>query len=155
MSILVSGGLLFGACGEDRTFQYMEKTGRCQWIYDVMNQWYLRNSEMIQPSEAQFFGEPETFFNKLLDIRITAMKRYSAHRSTFRLTAISTRKGNLKSFRCCSCIIKKHLIEITESVHKDKILVLILELHEVFVRRIDGIRTEVCILHICMLQSYM
>ena len=66
MSILVSGGLLFGACGEDRTFEFVEKTERCQWIYDMMDQWYLWNSEMTQPSEAQFFGEPETFFKKLI-----------------------------------------------------------------------------------------
>ena len=65
-TLLLGGSLLFGACGEDRTYQFVDKTERCQWIYDVMSQWYLWHDEMPMPSEAQFFGEPETFFNKLL-----------------------------------------------------------------------------------------
>lgn len=67
MATLVVGmGLLCGACGEDRTYQFVEKTERCQWIYDVMNEWYLWNEEMPKPSDALFFGEPETFFKKLI-----------------------------------------------------------------------------------------
>ena len=65
-ALLLGGSLLFGACGEDRTYQFVDKTERCQWIYDIMSQWYLWNSEMPVPTDAQFFGEPETFFNKLL-----------------------------------------------------------------------------------------
>lgn len=67
MSLLVVGmGLLCGACGEDRTYQFVEKTERCQWIYDVMNEWYLWKDEMPKPGDALFFGEPETFFKKLI-----------------------------------------------------------------------------------------
>ena len=48
-ALLLGGSRLFGACGEDRTYQFVDKTERCQWIYDVMSQWYLWNSEMPVP----------------------------------------------------------------------------------------------------------
>lgn len=66
IAALVGAGCLFGACGEDRTYQFVEKTERCQWIYDVMSQWYLWNNEMAKPDDTQFFGEPEAFFKKLI-----------------------------------------------------------------------------------------
>lgn len=66
IAALVGAGCLFGACGEDRTYQFVEKTERCQWIYDVMTQWYLWSNEMPKPDDTQFFGEPEAFFKKLI-----------------------------------------------------------------------------------------
>lgn len=65
-ALAMGAGLLCGACGEDRTYQFVEKTERCQWIYDIMTEWYLWADEMPKPSDAQFFGDPETFFKKLI-----------------------------------------------------------------------------------------
>jgi hypothetical protein len=67
MAILVTGaGWMCGACGEDRTPEFVEKTERCQWIHDVMSEWYLWCDEMPQLSDALYFGNPETFFKKLI-----------------------------------------------------------------------------------------
>ena len=80
-----------GACGEDRTYQFIEKTERCQWIWDVMSQWYLWNGEMTEPDDTQFFGEPESFFKRL----IVSKDKYSYFEST--ATDESTRSIDLRS----------------------------------------------------------
>lgn len=64
--IIIGTTYTFFSCGEDRTFQFEEKTGRNQWIYDTMNQWYLWNDEIPQMNTTQFFGDAESFFKKLL-----------------------------------------------------------------------------------------
>ena len=91
-TLLLGGGLLCGACGEDRTKEFVEKTERCQWIYDIMTQWYLWVDEMPTPSETQFFGEPETFFKKL----IVKQDKYSYMENTGD-DASSTRAIDLRS----------------------------------------------------------
>ena len=64
--IIIGTTYTFFSCGEDRTYQFEEKTGRNQWIYDTMNQWYLWNDEIPQMNTTQFFGDAESFFKKLL-----------------------------------------------------------------------------------------
>lgn len=92
-ALLVGGGLLCGACGEDRTYQFVEKTERCQWIYDIMKQWYLWSDEMPEPSDAQFFGDAETFFKKL----IVKKDKYSYMETLGGAEEASTRAINLTS----------------------------------------------------------
>ena len=90
-ALVVGTGLMCGACGEDRTYQFIEKTERCQWIWDVMSQWYLWNGEMTEPDDTQFFGEPESFFKRL----IVSKDKYSYFEST--ATDESTRSIDLRS----------------------------------------------------------
>lgn len=60
-------GLFFTSCGEDRTYQYEEKTEKSQWIYKIMNQYYLWYKEMPSVNDYKiFFNDPKTFFYKLL-----------------------------------------------------------------------------------------
>lgn len=66
LSLLAGIMPILSSCGEDRTYQFEEKTGKNQWIYNTMNQWYLWNDEIPQMTTMQFFGDAETFFKKLL-----------------------------------------------------------------------------------------
>ena len=94
MAILLMGaGWMCGACGEDRTPEFVEKTERCQWIHDVMSQWYLWCDEMPQVSDALYFGNPETFFKKL----IVSKDKYSYIEMTGDATGTTSRAINLSS----------------------------------------------------------
>lgn len=66
LTFLIGAASILSSCGEDRTYQFEEKTGKNQWIYSIMNQWYLWNDEIPQMTTTQFFGDSETFFKKLL-----------------------------------------------------------------------------------------
>lgn len=60
---------LFGlvSCGEDRTYEFREKTQEAQWIYNQMNQWYLWYDELPPMDDyTAFFSDPESFFKKIL-----------------------------------------------------------------------------------------
>lgn len=55
------------SCGEDRTYEFEEKTQETHWIYDVMRQYYLWYEEMPDMSDYQtFFQDKEQFFKSLL-----------------------------------------------------------------------------------------
>lgn len=57
----------FASCGEDRTYEFEQKTRESQWIYNVMKQWYLWYDELPSMNDyKQFFSAPETFFKKIL-----------------------------------------------------------------------------------------
>ncbi len=65
--VVLLTGLFFSSCGEDRTYQYEEKTEKSQWIYKIMDQYYLWYKEMPSVNDYKiFFNEPKTFFSKLL-----------------------------------------------------------------------------------------
>ena len=66
LAFLIGATCFLTSCGEDRTYQFEEKTGKNQWIYNIMNQWYLWNDEIPQMTTTQFFGDSEAFFKKLL-----------------------------------------------------------------------------------------
>lgn len=66
LAFLIGATSFLTSCGEDRTYQFEEKTGKNQWIYSIMNQWYLWNDEIPQMTTTQFFGDSEAFFKKLL-----------------------------------------------------------------------------------------
>lgn len=55
------------ACGEDRTYEFEEKTKETHWIYSVMDQWYLWYGSMPEITDyKQYFSDAEAFFKKLL-----------------------------------------------------------------------------------------
>lgn len=65
ISLLAACG--FTSCGEDRTYEFEEKTQETHWIYDVMRQYYFWYAEMPDVSDYKvFFKETETFFKSLL-----------------------------------------------------------------------------------------
>lgn len=64
--ILLFCTLLSIACGEDRTYQYMELTQENQWIFSEMKGKYLWSDSIKTPSENKFFGESSSFYKSLL-----------------------------------------------------------------------------------------
>ncbi len=54
------------ACGEDRTYEYEEKTQKDRWIEQQMKQYYLWYEDMPTLTESSYFSDPETFFKSLL-----------------------------------------------------------------------------------------
>ena len=63
------------------------------------------------------------------DILIDGMMRNAAHRRPFFKTAVAARERQLEFGRSKQGIIKEHLVEISETVHQDGILVVILYCH--------------------------
>lgn len=54
------------SCGEDRTYQYLEYTADCQWIYSVMKEHYLWSDSIKQPKREKFFSKSSDFYKSLL-----------------------------------------------------------------------------------------
>lgn len=54
------------ACGEDRTYEYLEITRENQWTFAKMNEVYLWNDSIKKPSRKNFFGDSNSFFSSLL-----------------------------------------------------------------------------------------
>lgn len=54
------------SCGEDRTYEYIEKTEENQWIFAQMKSNYLWSDSMVTPKQNEFFGNSSNFFYKLL-----------------------------------------------------------------------------------------
>ena len=63
------------------------------------------------------------------DVLIDRMIRNAAHRSTLLETAVASRESQLQLGGRKHGIIKEHLVEISETVHEDGILVVILDRH--------------------------
>lgn len=57
--------LLLSSCGEDRTYQYEEKTANSIWIYEQMKDYYFYSSMLKQQEEKDYFAKPDVFFAKL------------------------------------------------------------------------------------------
>lgn len=55
----------FISCGEDRTYEYEEKTAACHWMQDVMSEWYLWNDSIKDLAWKSYFDSPTTFIQKL------------------------------------------------------------------------------------------
>ena len=55
------------SCGEDRTWQYEEKTQHNQWMYDVMVDKYLWGDALAEyePAWKSFFATPDAFLSTL------------------------------------------------------------------------------------------
>ena len=70
-----------------------------------------------------------TVLYKSGNITVNAVIRYSAHRGTLVKPAILARQNYIKFFACNDGVVKKHFIEISETVHQDIILVLFLHLN--------------------------
>ena len=57
--------ILVSSCGEDRTYEYEEKTERSHWMMDTMKEWYLWGDSIYEPEWKDFFAAPPDFFKKL------------------------------------------------------------------------------------------
>ena len=57
---------LMCACGEDRTYEYLELTQENHWTYDRMSEIYLWNDSIKRPSRKEFFADCNRFFSSLL-----------------------------------------------------------------------------------------
>lgn len=66
MFTLFIAAFLFASCGEDRTYQYLELTEECQWIYAQMKESYLWGDSIKQPALNKFFSKSSDFFKGLL-----------------------------------------------------------------------------------------
>lgn len=66
MFTLLLAAFLFASCGEDRTYQYLELTEECQWIYAQMKESYLWGDSIKQPARNKFFSKSSDFFKGLL-----------------------------------------------------------------------------------------
>ena len=65
--VLVGVVLAMGACGEDRTYEYEEKTQHNHWMYDVMLDSYLWADTLAayEPTWKNFFATPADFLATL------------------------------------------------------------------------------------------
>lgn len=53
------------SCGEDRTYEYVEKTQHNHWAYELMQDKYLWNETLTEPEWKSFFKTPQEFMNQL------------------------------------------------------------------------------------------
>jgi len=53
------------SCGEDRTYEYEEKTQHNQWAYELMQEHYLWNETIKEPEWKNFFKTPSEFLTQL------------------------------------------------------------------------------------------
>lgn len=67
--LLSSFFILFVSCGEDRTYEYEEKTACDHWIFTAMKENYLWGDSIKEEKLdwKNYFSKPATFFDKLTD----------------------------------------------------------------------------------------
>lgn len=58
--------LAFTACGEDRTYEYMELTEETHWIFSKMKESYLWGDSIKNPQTKDFFADNKVFYKNLL-----------------------------------------------------------------------------------------
>lgn len=65
--LLVCGVLMAISCGEDRTYEYEEKTQHNSWMHKMMLEHYLWADSIAdyEPSWKSFFGKPSEFLSQL------------------------------------------------------------------------------------------
>ncbi|MBO7592097.1 MAG: hypothetical protein J6T00_01825 [Bacteroidaceae bacterium] len=65
--LLVCGILMTISCGEDRTYEYEEKTQHNSWMHKMMLEHYLWADSLAnyEPSWKSFFGKPSEFLSQL------------------------------------------------------------------------------------------
>ena len=66
LSLILTALISFVSCGEDRTYEYLEKTAENQWIFSTMSEEYLWADEIKTPERSGFFSTPSKFFASLL-----------------------------------------------------------------------------------------
>ena len=66
LSLLLATALSLLSCGEDRTYEYLEKTAENQWIFSKMSEEYLWADGLKSPERNEFFATPSKFFTSLL-----------------------------------------------------------------------------------------
>lgn len=67
LSVLFATGLIMGlcCCGEDRTYQYMEKTSEARWVESAVEEWYLWADSMPELGWKDYFSGSSDFLKKL------------------------------------------------------------------------------------------
>lgn len=65
--IAIAALLSIISCGEDRTYEYLEKTEENQWIFSTMKAEYLWADEIKTPERKSFFESESKFFASLLN----------------------------------------------------------------------------------------
>ena len=63
MSVML---LMLSACGEDRTYEYLEITRENQWTFSKMSEVYLWSDSLKKPKRKEFFGDSNRFFSSIL-----------------------------------------------------------------------------------------
>ena len=65
--VAICGILMTFSCGEDRTWQYEEKTQHNHWMQDMMLDKYLWRDSLVnfEPEWKKFFGKPSEFLSTL------------------------------------------------------------------------------------------
>ena len=53
------------SCGEDRTYEYVEKTQHNHWAYELLQEKYLWNETLTEPEWKSFFKTPQDFISQL------------------------------------------------------------------------------------------
>jgi len=66
VSVLWGFTTLFTSCGEDRMYEYYERTAVTRWIYEEMQDWYYWEENLPSEESANFLANVETFFNSIL-----------------------------------------------------------------------------------------
>ncbi len=57
--------LAVASCGEDRTYEYVQKTQCDHWMQEAMQEYYLWGDSIVDLEWNDYFNTPETFFSKL------------------------------------------------------------------------------------------
>ncbi len=65
--ILILFSFVLFACGEDRTYEYLELTKENQWIYNQMKECYYWKSNIKEPERSAFFQNESKFFESLIN----------------------------------------------------------------------------------------
>lgn len=67
LSVLIAVCAFWGfvSCGEDRTYQYEEKTSEARWVETAVQEWYLWADSMPELGWKDYFAGSESFLKKL------------------------------------------------------------------------------------------
>ncbi|MBO5749851.1 MAG: PDZ domain-containing protein, partial [Bacteroidaceae bacterium] len=67
LSVLIAVGSVWGlaSCGEDRTYEYEEKTSEARWVETAVQEWYLWADSMPEFGWKDYFAGSESFLKKL------------------------------------------------------------------------------------------
>lgn len=67
VSLLIILGCIC-SCGEDRTYEYEEKTASSHFIYSAMQEWYILNDSLKEPDWSDYFLQPDEFISELFSV---------------------------------------------------------------------------------------
>lgn len=65
LAVVLFASMMLAACGEDRTYEYEEKTVGCHQLQELMAEWYLWGDSIKDLDWQQYFAKPTDFISKL------------------------------------------------------------------------------------------